>query len=476
MTQWSTIRSVSELNSSRGHIYRPVWAAQITVPIMGSLAQRQKLDKSEDVITFPAMPKGFSLDRNDHNQADTCNLTLDWTTAGVDARMLDDATVELHVGDADESGFWVQSERTCRFIGVVKEIDSSRSADDAAEVTLDLVDYTDLFLKAKPFGSSGIPAFSQTLREAWMTIVSQTPGADVFNDPKRLVFEGVIDPDTIIGQGVAERFRKIGKVQTKPETDGWAVWQQCVGMLGLISYIDKDRCIVTTATNYYTEQDAPKMVWGHNLESWHESRVSTLSRRGIALTSFDPLSLRTIEASWPPIGDDRVKRKRAKTKKVQTEDKIRPTEERDYFAFPGVQEYESLLEIAKRVYEERSRQELEGSISTPHMYATTENGEVFDLLDLRAGDTVKVDVEPGMRQLLGSLGSDLERVNYLMLQGYADSAAQLIVANMKNFADLDARFLTKRVHVAAEVTDTGGSFSIDIDYINRIQIDGSAKP
>lgn len=454
-------------------VYRPVWGAQLTVPIMGNAAQRQKLERSDEVLSFEVKPKAVRLERNDHMQADTCVLTLDWTTAGVDARMLDDATVEVHVANADETGYWLPSSATCRFCGVVKEVDSTRSKDSAAEVTLALVDYTDLFLKAKPFGSAGVPRFSQRIGEAWQTIVSQTPGAEIFSDPKRLVFEDV-DPDLVIGQGVAERFRKIGFVQTKPDTDAWAVWQQCVGMLGLISYIDKDKCVVTTATNYYTEQDAPKFLWGRHIGEWHESRVSALARRGVGLTSFDPLTLRTLEAFWPPIGDDRVKRKRAKAKKIQSSDQIRPTEERDYFPYPGVSEYKALLEIAKRVWEERSRQELEGNISTPHMAIETEAGAMFDLLDLRAGDTVRVEMEPEMRVLMQTLDSDQERLDYLRRRGYSEDAASLIVANMSNFADLDARFLTKRVAIEAEVTSDGGKFGIEIDYVNRIQIDGSS--
>lgn len=458
---------------SRGAVYRPVWLAQITVPVMGNRAQRIKQEKSEDVLTFPVQPKSLRIERNDHMQADACTISLDWTMAGIDARMLDDATVEVHIGNADETGFWVQTEQTCRFAGVVKEVDSSREADSAAEVRLELVDYTELFLKAKPFGSSGIPSFSMRLGEAWQTIVAQTPGAEIFADPKRLIFEDV-DSGLVIGKGVAERFRKIGFVQTKPETDAWAVWQQCVGMLGLISYIDKDRCIVTTATNFYTEQDAPKMIWGKNIESWHENRVGVLSRRGVGLTSFDPLSLRTLEAYWPPIGDAKVKRKRAKSKKILSEDKISPNEERDYYAYPGVSEYEALLAITKRVWEERSRQELEGSISTPHMWVDTEQGNIFDLLDLRCGDTVRVETEPEMKLLLSSLDSDFDRIFYLTGRGYSDSAAELIVANMANFADLDSRFLVKRVSLDMEITDTDGSFAVEIDYINRIQIDGSA--
>jgi hypothetical protein len=450
---------------------------------MGNAAQRQKLERSDDVITFWAQPRSVRIDRNDHNQADSCSIELDWTTAGVDARMLDDATVEVHVANADETGQWVPSAATCRFIGIVKEVDSHRSSGDAATVSLELEDYTAPFLAAKPFGSSGIPSLSMTLSQAWLQIVDttvidgetkeRTPGARMFREnPKLLVFQGGAE-DVVIGEGVPERFRKIGKVQTKPDTDAWAVWQQCVGMLGLISYIDGERCIVTTATDYYTADDSPVMVWGKNLTSWHENRINQLVRRGVVLTSFDPIGLRSIEACWPPIGNASVTRKRAGTQRIQRPAAALANEERDYFAYPGVSSSGALLLVAKRVFDERSRQELEGSITTPHMVVETASGKQFDLLDLRAGDTVRVEVEPGMKQLLSSMENDLDRLQFLEDRGYAESAAALIVANMKNFEDLDARFLVKRVALQMEVSSDGGSFEIQIDYINRIQIDGS---
>jgi hypothetical protein len=465
-------RTPEQLSGDTGRVFRPVMAVRLTVPVAGTREQRIDLDKKSDVVTFTVYPKRVRIERNDHNHADTCSIALDWTMAGVDARMLDDATAEVHLDNADANGIWLPSEKSVRFAGVVKEVDSSRSGDEAAEVTLECVDYTELFLTAKPFGSSGVPKLSQTIKEAWQTIVAQTPGAEVLAN--RIVFEGV-DPATVIGKGVPERFRRLDYVQTKPETDGWAVWMTTVGMLGLISFIHKDTCIVTTATNYYTEQDAPKMVWGQNILSWHENRATALARKGVCISSYDPLSRQTREAYWPPIGDERIKRKRKTSKKVLTTDQIRQREERDYFTSPGITNEAELEAFAQRVYEERSRQELEGSISTPLMWVETEGHKSFDLLDLRAGETVRVEVEPGQRQLLASLATEAERLNYLAERGYSEGAAQLIVSNMKNFADLDARFLTKAVTLECEVDEDSGSFNIDIDYVNRIQIDGGAK-
>jgi hypothetical protein len=459
--------------------YRPRMMAQLTIPVAGTRAERINQAKSSSSITLPLVPIRARLESNDHNTADRCTVTCDWTAAGVDPRMLEDGVLQLHIGNADEFGYWTPDRSNCRFIGMIKEVSADRRVEEPGTVTLECVDYTDLFLLAKPFGSAGVPRYEQTIDDAWRTIISQTPGAEALADALRyeggaqgLVIDGI--ENTPIGLAVSERFRKLAKVPVHPDGDAWACWQQCVGALGLISYIRLDECVLTTATNYYTERDAPRLVWGHNIESWTETRLSSIAKTGIALTSFDPITQRTIEAYWPPLGDDRVKRKRGQAKKVSGEDELRQRERRDYFSFPGVTNPEALIEIAKRVWEERSRQELEGRVSTAEMTVETESGADFDLLSLGAGATVEVRVLPEHRQLLAALPSDSARVQYLLQRGYTEQVANLITKNMANFADLGAKFHTRKVVTELEFNpEGGGSFSVEVDYVNRIVVDGS---
>lgn len=445
--------------------------ATLTVPVMGTRAQRINQEASDEAIDLQVRPKSVRIESNDHNHADSATLVADWSDVGVDPRMLDNAVVQLFIDNANDNGEWDTSSENCRFIGLVRDVTAHRDSDNAAEVTFECLDYTSLFLLAKPFGSSGIPRYDQTLDDAWRTIVSQTPGADMLKD--KLVLEGLVT-FPVLGSAVSERFKKLGHIPTHPDTDAWAVWQQCCGMLGLLSYIKGDRVIVTTATNYYTETDSPVLIYGKNVEEWSETRHGTFANKGIGLTSFDPHTLTTLEAFWPEIGDSKIKHKRYTAKKKLSQEQVLAREERDYFAYPGVTVLEKLLEIAKRVYEERSRQELEGHVKTREMFIETESGANFDLLNLATGDSVKVMVDPQERQLLSALGSRGERAQYLQDRGYSEDAIQLILANMEEFASLEAKFLVKSVTLDFEVTEDGGSFSVEFEYINRIQIDGSA--
>jgi hypothetical protein len=467
--------------------YRPRMVAKIEVPLLGTREERINQAASKESFILMLNPHSCRIESNDHNHADSCDVVVDWTEAGVDPRLLDNAVLTVWMANADDQGVWADGirlpldDKNIRFIGLTKEIEAKRDTSNAAEVRFACVDYTTLFIEAKPFGSSGIPSYDQDLQDAWRRICSQTPGAGALAD--KLEFEGFATAP-VLGKAVGDRFKKLGKVPVHPDTDAWAVWQQCVGMLGLISFIRLDKCIVTTATNLYTESHSPLMIWGQNLEEWSEVRHSAIVGKGIGVSSFDPISQTTLEAFWPPVGDKTVARKRPNAvvskKKPQSEGNTRANEERDYFPIPGVTNQAALLDIAKRIYEERSRQELEGHFRTREMFVQTQTDPPsappsFDMLGLRSGDTVSVTLNPGQAETLASLPSDDARLQFLEERGYAKDIAKFIIKNMQDFDRLDSKFLVHSVTTELSLSEKSGTFSIECHYINRINIDGSAS-
>lgn len=453
--------------------YRPRMTALLTVPTAGKRAEKISGEEIENRgIAIPLKVRSAEHERNDHNHADSCRVQVDWKNAGIDPRLIRNATVSFYLDNADSFGNWEPKRRNCRFIGLVNECQRTLSSDDPHMVSLSALDYTTLFLKAKPFGTSGIPDFSQTLDDAWRRIVSQTPGADVLSD--RLVLRG-LNSFPKLGDAVAKRFKKLGKVPVKQNTDAWAVWQQCVGMLGLISFMDLDECVVTTSTALYTGGDPPKLIWGKTIKTMTETRDPTTFDKGIGLSSFDPDTGSLIEARFPPQRDKRVRRKRVKAHKVdEASPETRLVDSYDFFAFPGVTNKAKLLEIAQRAYEERSRQELQGTLTTHEMRTLTEDNRPFDLMNLRAGENVKIAINEDERAILAGLPTEGARIRRLELQGYSSEAAQVISQNMNDLALLNQQFFVKRVMTRMSTETEGGDFMIEITYANRILVGGDA--
>src|SRR5690606_23950184 len=109
---------------------------------------------------------------------------------------------------------------------------------------------------------------------------------------------------------VNARFHAIGKPTPKTRTDAWGTWQYCINSLGLISYIDKDVCIVNDSQGYYGEDNASNLIYGESILYFEENVDSDIADKGVVVQSFDPLTGRVLEAFFPPPGDERLKVKR----------------------------------------------------------------------------------------------------------------------------------------------------------------------
>jgi hypothetical protein len=450
--------------------------ATLSVPYLGTAAQRAKQERSDEVITIQLPLIEAEVENNPFDHADSCHVTVDWKDTTLDTRMLDDGVLTLYMWNAPDIGERNPTVDDVVFIGHVRNPERTLEVDEHGTLRIECIDYTGLFLEAKPFGSSGIPDYSQTLREAWRRICSQTPGSGILADS--LVGLNGVDLDEKLGKAVAARFAKLAKVPTHPDpdTDAWSVWQQCVGMLGAVSWIEQDVCIVASSTNLYTERDPPVFTWGSNVSKLSESRQNVDIKGGVGLASFDPATGKVIEVFYPPIGDPRAQRKLTKAAKKHAPPLALSSErdKRHLFTLWGLTEESQLETVAKRVWEQISRQELSGKLTTPEMFVETDLLRQFNLLKLRAGDDIRVAFDQGMRQHLVELPTQGARVRYLTNRGYASDVALFLARNVEAFTKLDSIFYVDSVRKYMRYDNDGGEFRVDVSFINKIEVSEGA--
>jgi hypothetical protein len=496
----------------------------LTVPTMGERQARIRNEQSGGPVSFRMRVMKATLVVNNHNAADELKVTCSWRDAGTDPRLLRNALARLYIGNANSAGEWDEENppaTDCRFIGLLTRAKRTAIHGEAMTVDLEFLDFTTLFIEAKPFGAKGIPHFSMRLDEAWRCVCSQTPGAEKLADGLTGIGLAERWPDgewPLLKTAVSARFAKLGKVPTKPKCNAWEVWMQCVGMMGLISYIRQDECIVTTATHYFTSENPPRLIWGRNILRMSEAR-NPQATRGVGLASFDPLTATTIEAVWPPVGDIRIRKKiivphprrstgmlsanthanahRHKTTPASADPaRIRQNEDRDWFQYASVHDPDALLECAKSVWEQRSRQEVEGTIVTAEMVVDRYDGSLtgrtmdadlyddsgklkdenktFELMDLQAGDNVRIEIDQEDKSALLAQGDWNGALHYLIDRGYAASVAAIMASNMVDFALLDPIFYVKRVQTTLDLQGDG-HFEVEVTYLNRILIGGDTS-
>jgi hypothetical protein len=444
-----------------GRLYRPRALLRLAVAVPGQT----------EPIAFEVPVVRARHVKNDHNHADTLDVTLDWADTGVDPRWIASAIGEYHLGVANDAGAWEPTKDNRRFIGRLVEV-SRIGEGDSLHVEMTFHDYTSFFLLAKPVSTDAIPSYSDTLDQAWSRLCGTVPGALELDE---LELRG-LEETPVIGTAVAERFRKRGHLAVKPGLDAWAVWQQAVGMMGLISFFEADTCIVTTARDLYTSLNPPQIVYGRNLFSFSEHRNNDRVAKGVIVTSFDAVSGTAIEAAFNPHAGN-VKKLGAKGKKSKKPKFLDVSKEYDVFPYPGITDQTTLKALAERIYVERIRQELEGAATTKDFDVETASGVDFDLLSLGSGDAVEIRfLGDEDAAFVKKFDTQQQRSSYLQRIGYSPSVADIIAANVDKISSRSNLFHVKSVTTNLETTgDGGGSFSVELSYCNKIDVGGGTQ-
>jgi hypothetical protein len=470
--------------------YWPNMAATLFVPSAGTASARQNQEADANVYRFDLRPHHARLVSNNHNDADELELTFSYDEAGLDPRFMRSGELWFYLADGYAFDGFRPGFNNLRFVGIVKDVERTFDQSKGKMLKILAQDYTCLFLEMKNFPPSGVPLFSDTLQTAWQRICEHTGVVDFDTDPPsiasttvnlidKLVLLGDINPNKTLGDVVPARIAKLGKLQLDNAADAWAVWQTAVRSLGLISFIRGDRCLVTNATDFYTADDPPRFLFGENIVEWTEARrLGDVSQNNVCLRSYDPLSGRTLEALYPHPALA-MKQKRLGAAPTKKAPKVSHSKPYDAYDLPFViSDEETLYNIARMVWEERTRQELSGRLKTVEMYTATARGtqNAFDLLSLAAGDQIQVEVDREALDAIQGMTNVGDRVVALTARGYSDETAIYIAENLNEINKLPSQFLVKTVTTEFEATGAEGgcSFSMEIDYVNRIDITANA--
>ncbi len=464
--------------------YKPLAAVRIEVPRVGDL-------KSAPVVIEPPVISA-KWTRNNHLVADELTITIGWEEGGADPRFLKNSTCEFYMWDSLRQDFKDYDRRFLRFLGICTKATRKLGA-ETSEVTLTYHDYTTLFINMKPFPSSGMPEYSDSLAQIWDKICDHTGfkdpgGAKETNGQTKIIssvakLRGlapsgglVISPGVdarTLGAIVNKRFLKISKPSPPKDANAWQVWQWCCESLGYVTYIQEDKCMLMTTTEHYDPSDAPGLIYGQNILEFEEESDTAMSGKGILLKSFDPLTFRTLESAWPPPGDESLKITRAVAARALKEGRTLGINDisGDYMEFNyfSIQTQEALDYRCKEAYEEWSRQQMTGTLKTSEMALEGPNGEIIDTLGLFANDPISIGIDPDIQ----SFKTEEEARKYLIdIKHYTPRLASIVSQNLGNKELQDPTF-----HVTSmDVEYHDGTCMIEIKYHNLVHaVSGSVK-
>ena len=336
-----------------------------------------------ELVSYSAFPKSLTIENNHHRAADTCEIALDYRDFPIDPRAVRSIRVFAFLGDLETPDEPMPTiRRFMRFAGFVDEPESSLGG--AGEVVrLRCRDYTSIFLD-REWPGRAIP-IDRPFAEVILDVLSEVPGVALATPGKsggvrlEALDPGVLRANlsTVVGRP---------KYAVREGDDAWTVLSDLCGLLGVLPVFDLDVLAIRSAGDF-RRTDAV-MLYGRNVETltyrrkFHEARTAQ-----VLVRSWDETTRQRREAVWP-VDPIVVKRKIGTDGKATTE-----TAPLIPYYVTGPYTADQLREIARGLYEEYARQEVEGDLTTMDL---TDLHQRSDLTTLRNGD--RLFVRLGRRQ------------------------------------------------------------------------------
>jgi hypothetical protein len=415
-----------------GHVLNPRSWVEILTSVDG------------DDVSTGIQPSKMSLHRGSHNKADEAKITVDSTAFDFPVRLIGGAVVSLYFGLVEEAHDLAKKREYERFFGAVVDygLDTQGriSSLEAQDLSYLLRKKTYPIRKTIVTDGNGrsstidpTPRYSDTLEQAILRLLSIIPEfADPTLPPPLTLRKTDALQGAVLGSVVSGR-AKSGTVPLKPDSTVWEGIEHLCGLFGHHVKVDLREIVVRTAEEVFAGRTSRcTFIFGGpnaNANGPKFNKKPQANRNGVRVIVHDPEQRKTLTAIYPDeatqaaISRKQPRHQRAKpTRQQHSKPKASPPPPpRDVYELdPGHYTQAALDAKAKAIYLERSRQEADGSVSTP---IWTE-----EICNLMNGDLITVKVNRDIQQQLALIGDDGAAAQFLRERmGYSQAAADALV-------------------------------------------------
>lgn len=424
------------------------------------------------------IPRELTYNANDHKTCDSFSMEIDYKSFPFDPRTMRAIGVVIHIEDlgrlqnSDGSYKKIQpSDANAIFQGFADE-ETVSFDDDRRTVKFEGRDFSALLIDQKY--QENVPiSMHQPLD---VVIAKFLAGFKATQQIKVVNLTGQSTLPTLaqyypgFGSGLT------GYKNPGPHETYWEIIQDMVNRAGLISYMHLDKLVITTPRNLYSQADDLKFVYGSNLASLSFKRklgrlkgfnIQVRSRVGkTVLTAKIP---EEATPAWcTSFGISRERVTIPVLKPDGTVDKTATAQTAPYITFPipNVGNKDQLIRIGESVFEDYSRQQLEGTFETTEMlghYGPDKNFQSVDLTQLQVGQPVAIDIATDDLVAISRIANAQERENYLIRKNFPRNIAHAFATSMGKFSP---RFFTKALRISMS-QDNG--FKLSVDFVNIIE-------
>ncbi len=253
----------------------------------------------------------------------------------------------------------------------------------------------------------------------------------------------------------------------------WEIIQDMVSRAGLICYMSLDDLVLTTPRNLYNPDADAKFIYGKNVKSFSFKRkLGRLKNFNIRVRSR--VGKTVLQANIPEEATPEwaasygIERAPAQVPVLKPDGSLDTTQTHvaPYISFPvsNIGNKDQLIRIGQSVYEDYSRQQLEGNLETKDMLAHSATVPQIDLTQLEIGQPIALEIDSEDLDQISRFKDVETRTQFLIKRNYPRNVASAFATSMGKFSQ---RFYTK-AYVLSLNQDNG--FSLKIDFINIIEL------
>ncbi len=429
------------------------------------------LTKNYEVIV---LAKRQTVTINDYTKADTFDAEIDYKNFPFDPRTIRAIGVTVHMEDREaifkrdnRLDLLVPSPENTLFTGFADE-ESIDFDDTSRTVRFEGRDFTSLLID-QPYNGKAIDTGTPL-----QTVIQQILDALPEGMAENITIDNRTGSPLPTIAKFAPDFSALGKSRSgKKKEFVWDVIQDLVQKAALIAYIELDKLVISKPRVLYGNQTPTQFVYGINLRSLSFKRkVGRQKGINIVVRSLHPEKKTLLEAKIPEeatkVWSDSIGVPQARVRIPTLKSDGNPGKPQDApfmsFSIPNVVNKDQLISIGEGIYEEIGRQQLEGSLETKDM-CTIQDGVEVDLLKLRNGTPISIEIDQGDMRGVMRIKSFADRRKFLIERCYEPAIAAAFASSLGKF---ETRFYTKSVEYTM---DNEEGFSFRLEFLNFIELD-----
>jgi len=443
----------------------------------------------------------------------------------IDPRIFSSITADIYMGSvsASDSAAGLQSryvggrnpalvpltDENLTLVGIVDKVAMNHS-DTSSRVTMEGRDLRafliDTNLPAVAFASLDLrkpiqqvvrqildlQSWGQSIGVYWFPEEWTIPGDTVQGPPAPYAKDGA----TRVRLGATGRESK-GTPRSGDEVKFWDIIVNYCFLCGVLPYFEGEKLVLRRARTYWAQQGTIRgMIYGRDIRTLTIDRSFTGNKyKAVQVVNVDTDSAERGDARLVEVlygadvildtGNPDGTGKRTGLPKGQTNQpvatNVSPSRTVAYndvlrVPVPGIKDKAQLLEVAKAIYEEMNRNEFGGSLETSNLSTYTFPESGGDLLRIRPGDAIRVQVDarlstanaPSVSPLTTQQQTDpAAREAALVAKGYSQASARAIVTSeQRGIPSLAPVFRVKAAKLDFDVT-TG--VRIAVDFQNYVE-------